>query len=451
METREMRARRFLLRAAVGLPAGGLLAACGGGGGGGSDPAAVLGASSTAPVPSTLSPLDAATYMVGMTFDSQGRERTILIGTGWAVDTNLLATNGHVVDAINDTARNLGRANVAVKRVSAYQSETGREVAILRAANHPSWNRSTRSPDVGLLETRTALPSVLTLEAPDGTTRLRKGDPLQLNGFPGDVFELVNADFQPGLSVPRSSLFSGTIQAIEHFDARVVVDPANLSTVDMYQHSMDTSGGTSGSPILSNGKVVAIHNSGLQQDVQIQGPNNQPTTRRIAIGTGSWGVHVKHVHNLLAFYRQGVLDRSLRFEMPPPPNAGQPAPGQGATAGGAGQAFRGAVTGPANGAASHQLQISVDAGLRVTGTSQWPAQQSGNPPLPARSFQLSGASDAAGRFEFVDDTPERIPGFRRGVYLGAYNSASGRIVGEYYEFNAATQELFYFGDWSASR
>lgn len=161
---------------------------------------------------------------------------------------------------------------------------------------------------MGLLETRSALPSILPLETSEGTTRLRKGDALQLNGFPGDIFRFVQENFQPGVSMPKSSLFTGTIQAVEHFDPRVVVDPANVSTVDIYQHSMDTSGGTSGSPILSNGRVVAIHNSGLQEDVLIQGPNNQVTTQRIAIGTGSWGVHVKHVQNLRNFYKQGVLE-----------------------------------------------------------------------------------------------------------------------------------------------
>ena len=98
---------------------------------------------------------------------------------------------------------------------------------------------------------------------------------------------------------------------------------------------------------------------------------------------------------------------------------------------------------------AHQLRVVVDQNLVVSGTAQWPA----NPALglPARQFSLSGRVQANGKIEFVDNTPELIAGFRRGVYVGNLNPASGRMSGQYYEVNESTNELFYFGDWSATR
>lgn len=455
--------RRMVLRGGAAIPATSLLAACGGGGGG--EPSAILSAGETAPgagsapapAPANISNLDASTYVIGLTLDVRGTKITVALGTGFAIEERLIATNAHVTQGVLDEARTLARQQIRVDKVSAFQSETGREFTLLRAATHPSYTGSSRSPDVGLFEVREAMPARLTLDAPEATTRLRKGDALQQNGFPGDIFRALYSNFQPGITVPRASLFSGTIQAIEHFDNRVVVDPERLSTIDMYQHSMDTSGGTSGSPILNGGRVVAVHNSGLQVRVQTVGPNGQPSAETVPIGTGSWGVNVKHLVNLVNFYRQGVLEADKSFSLPPSPQllqstatGGQSGTGQSAdpTRGGAGSTFRGTVTNPQNPNVQHTIQLTVNSNLQLSGTSSWPAAPARN--LPARTFNLSGRSDTSGRFEILDDTPERIPGFRRGVYLGLFNSASGAMVGEYYEFNQATNQLLYFGDWTAS-
>ncbi len=437
--------RRLILRSGMGVSLGGLLSACGGGGGG----TAVSATGGAAPAPE-LSNLDASTYMIGYTVEVQGRERTFLLGTGFAIEGNLIATNSHVTQGLLEEARSLAQAGIRLKKASAFQSETGREFPLLKAVIHPSYTGSTRSPDVGLFEAREQLPTRLTLESPEGSTRLRKGDALQQNGFPGDLFNAVFNDFQPGLSVPKATLYSGTLQAIEHFDTRVVVNPANLSTIDMYQHSMDTSGGTSGSPILSAGKVVGVHNSGLSYDVFVSGPNNTAVIRRIPTATGSWGINVKHLHNLVNFYKQGVLAADKSFTVPPPDSLlAAPGGGQSTTGGGAGNTFGGTVSNASNANVTHQLRLSVDQALKVTGTTQWPANPSLG--LAARTFNLTGTSDANGRFEFFDNTPEVITGFRRGVYLGFLNSASGRIAGEYYELNESTRELIYFGDWTATR
>ncbi len=467
MDRRTWIARRSVLRSGAGLSIGGLLGACGAGGGvdalttavssgtgtgagsgsgSGAGSGSGSGSSSSGVLPSNL---DASTFMIGYTIELQGRERTLLLGTGFAIEGNLIATNAHVTKGLLDEARALAANGIRIKRASAFQSETGKEYPLLKAVIHPSYTGGTRSPDAGLFEARDQLPARLQLDTAQGSTRLRKGDAVQQNGFPGDLFNAVFDDFQPGLSVPKATLYTGTIQTIENFDSRVVVDPANISLVDMYQHSMDTSGGTSGSPILSNGKVIGLHNAGLSYEVFVAAPNGQATIRRVPTATGSWGINVKHLINLVAFYKQGVLEADKSFTVPPPDALLAVAGGGQSTSGAIGGSYGGSVANPSNPNVAHQIRLSIDPALNVGGSTQWPA----NPALglAARSFALRGKADANGRIEVVDNTPETITGFRRGVYIGFLNPASGRITGEYYELNESTQELIYFGDWAAAR
>jgi V8-like Glu-specific endopeptidase len=428
----------------VGLVA--VLAACGGGGGGGESTSTAVSSGGTA-VP--ISNLDASTYMIGVTAVAQnGGSRTFLLGTGFAIADNLIATNAHVTKAVLDTARQIAQRGERITAVTAFQSETGRGTTLLTAITHPSYSNNTRSPDVGLFISREALSAKLTLEDPQVSARLRKGDALQINGFPGDLFNLVFRSFQPGLSVPKASLLSCTVQTIENFDNRVAVDPANIADVDMYQHGCDTSGGTSGSPIMSNGKVIGLHNAGINIVIQ-----NLATGQPEAINqaTGSFGVNVKYLHGLIALNSTGVLEADKRFQLPPSDAliASTATGGQSAGAGGAGSTFRGTVSNASNASVNHQVQLSVAQNLAVTGTTSWPANPSLN--LAARTFTLQGKSQTDGRVEFSDNTPEVVPGFRRGVYTGVLNAASGIFSGQYYELKASTNELFYLGDWTASR
>ncbi len=431
----------------VGLVA--VLAACGGGGGGGESTTTAVSSGGTA-VP--ISNLDASTFMIGITTVGPGGQRTTIHGTGFAVGDNLIATNAHVTQGVLDNARLLAPRQEKITAVTAYQSETGRAFPLLTAITHPSWNGDTRSPDVGLFVSREVLTAKLTLDDPQSTARLRKGDPMQLNGFPGVLFEAVYPNFQPGLSVPKSNLFSCNIQTIEAFDSRKVVDPTNVATFEMYTHGCDTSGGTSGSPILNNGKVFGVHNAGITLQFQVTA-NQQGQQRlvQVPLAVGSWGVHVKHLHNLIALNQTGVLEADKRFDLPPSDSlvASRATGGQVAGPGGTGSSYRGTVSNASNANVTHQVQIAVASNLAVTGTTSWPANPSRN--LAARTFTLTGVAQTDGRIEFRDNTPEVVPGFRRGVYTGSLNGANGVFTGQYYELNAAANELTYFGDWTASR
>ena len=436
--------RNALLAIALGL----LVVGCGGGGGGDSGSSTPSTGSGT--TTTNISNTDASTFMIGITKQNQqGASVTFLLGTGFAISDNLIATNAHVTKGVLDTARDLARAGEKITAVTAFQSETGRAYPLLTAVVHPSYSGDTRSPDVGLFVSREVLSAKLTLDDPQATTRLRKGDPIQINGFPGDLFNFVYQNFQPGLTVPKASLLSCNIQTISNFDNRKVVDPANLATVEMYEHGCDTSGGTSGSPILNSGKVVGLHNAGITVRFTATNQAGQQQFFQVPTATGSWGVHVKHLVNLVNFYNTGVLEADKRFTLPPPDALINAQPGQSAGAGAVGTAFRGTVSNSSNSNVTHQIQLSIAQNLAVTGTTSWPANPSLN--LAARTFTLQGTAQADGRLEVRDNTPEVIAGFRRGVYTGVINPANGVFTGQYYELNATTNELFYFGDWTAAR
>ena len=455
MDHKKRADRRIVLRAGAALPLGTLLAACGGGGGGNTDVGADTGGSPP-PAPIIASNDDLSTFGIGITFTENGATKTDIFGTGFAISGNLIATNAHVTRAILDTARQLARNRAgSVISVDAFQAATGRKFLMLEALEHPSYSTvsgtlgGTRSYDVGLLVSRDPLPNRLTLASNEEASAVRKTDVIDVNGFPGDVTGLIFANgFTPGVSIPQSSLFRGTVQALRNFDERVVVTE---QTIDMYEYSVDTTGGTSGAAVVANGKVVGVNNSGVIELVVRPGPNNTQRIDRSFTGTASFGLHVKHLRNLITEYETGVLAAQRRFRVPPPPeliNAAPNNPGGPGQSDATGRPFSvtANVVNAGNPLVNHTIQLNIDGNLAITGTSSWPAQPARG--LAARTFQLRGTGRPDGSVEIVDNTPDVIPNFRQGVYLGNVNFASGRIIGQYFEFNQPTNELIYFGDWT---
>lgn len=444
---------------------GGSTAAPSGGGGGGMPPVAgdpEFITETDIPIPATtrtivpmdpggadLADVDAATYVIIMFFQNAttGQSFNSILGTGFAVGGDLIATNAHVSGEILNMSRQIFQQGWRINEVRAFRSQTRESVQILEALVHPSYNNSTRSTDLGLFVASDPLPVALTLASDFEVSNIRAGNQMYLNGFPGDVFNTIfSRGFMPGSSIARATLFTGNIQSLQKFDERSVIDSNDPVGIDMIQHSMDTSGGTSGSPILIDGKVVAIHNSGLQYSSVAIGPDGTPTRQRDTIATASWGVHVKHLRNLLAEYRSGVLADEKRYRIPVADSL-LSASGQGASGGTqsfAGRTIAGTVSSPQSPNATHSIQISVDNNLNVVGTSNWPASAA----FPsARQFSLMGSITADGALQMTDNTPEVVPGFRRGLYRGNVNPASGRVLGEYFEVDSDNFQ-YYFSDWT---
>ena len=395
------------------------------------------------PQGSSRADLSDATYNIRIAVRApNGETLNFGLGTGFAVGGNLIATNAHVSSGILSEARQLARSGLRVTRVSAYRAETGDEIPLLEALVHPSWNGSERSPDIGLLVSRAPLPVALELATDAEVGAVRSGDAIIVNGFPGNVDQATFGTGFDELSIPRATLFSSNVQSLQKFDERSEINPNDPLDIDLFQHGADTSPGTSGSPILKDGKVIAVHNAGLQNPTLIA-VNGQAVVRTVPDATASWGVHVKHLKNLLAEYRTGTLEQDKRFRLPPGPELLQVAAGGQSTdvqgLGGDVSRFAGSLRATVSNAGdadvTHTIAVTVAPDGSISGTSSWPPNSGGG----AREFALSGGIDENGLFEILDDAPERL-GFRQGLYRGNVNGANGAVDGgEYYDVTESGQ------------
>lgn len=270
-------------------------AACGSEGGGTTTPTGGGGGCLDSSAASDL--LEQATYAIVLQVrvGEEGGEpvyRNTFVGTAWAVGDRRLMTNAHVAEV---------PLSIPGVRVVGVRAGTGEVVTILSAYVHPDYG-GTFSPDVALLTTQEALPGTpLPLAEAEGL-ELSSRQEVLLTGFPGDVESIFAV--RPGEAVPQASASSGQITALRNFDDAVVVEAGN---VDIIQHSAITTGGNSGSALFSCDRVIGIHNAGISFDVLAQGEGGQVTIQRVS-GTNRFGIHVKHIHDLLALVDAGSLE-----------------------------------------------------------------------------------------------------------------------------------------------
>jgi V8-like Glu-specific endopeptidase len=177
-----------------------------------------------------------------------------LVGTAFAIDRRTLATNAHIVEGIYDRFTNYDVAEVVAR-----QSGTDREVRIIGWAVHTRVlfdpvQDDPHSPDVAILKVDDDMEDTLDLAGAHVVSGMRIGDQLMLAGFPGDVYQL-----NPFALQARASLLGGQVSNLSDYEGNGV---QSAGDADVFQHSIPTSGGTSGSPIAYCGKVVAINYAG---------------------------------------------------------------------------------------------------------------------------------------------------------------------------------------------
>jgi len=180
----------------------------------------------------------------------------LALGTGFAVRADgVLATNGHVVRSLLGLVKKYRKQGSMVHPVAVMNRRPDRIYRIIDTLTHPGYQPGvTRSKDVTLLllDMRSArLPAVLPVATTSQLRKLRLGQSIALIGFPGEV----NDPYSPIATFKRGDIGRLTTLAQSHgaFEEMILV-----------QHSAPTTPGNSGSPIIDReGRVVAIHNSGL--------------------------------------------------------------------------------------------------------------------------------------------------------------------------------------------
>ena len=210
-----------------------------------------------------------------------------LIATAFAIDPKRLATNAHVVLGIANVLAHSDAAAVVV------QHESGTSARISRVWVHPSYNGDPfTSPDVGIIEVAGRLPGHLDRATYSEALSLEILDPVTLCGFPGDVAFLIDfANLEPDETIrPRASCYEGSISALRPLDPSEAATPTNSVLV---QHSIASTGGTSGSPLLDNrGRVIAVH----------------AATTTDEAGTNRFAARIDAVGELLDWIDNGTID-----------------------------------------------------------------------------------------------------------------------------------------------
>ena len=228
----------------------------------------------------------------------------VFIGTGFAVDSETLVTNAHVIDGLidwNDYIEDLNRtagtewnsAWTVVRNLTTSPS-LGSNVFLINHLSywqHPEWDGDNSSPDVGLLEIYEGhISRRVTLATSSEARRLRVGAPIATLGFPGELQGGDDwADF-----FPIATFKNGTISALRpRFEGQSYTAPHDTYIV---QHNLDISGGTSGSPIFdASGRVVAINNADISYWVDIG--DTQARITQTALG---FGIRADKIHEALS-------------------------------------------------------------------------------------------------------------------------------------------------------
>ena len=358
-----------------------------------------------------LANTNAATYAVygeAIVNSGAGPELThFQIGTAWAAGRRLLVTNAHVTEAFVEFAEQ----GLQLNRAIAIQAGTGEVVTLLRELTHPEYDGDPLgSPDVGLFTTQQELPSSLELAANDVMIAL--GDEVQIVGFPGDVTDFI--EIVPGETVPQATSLSGDITALRTHDDTEEVTNTNL---DVIQHQAPTTPGTSGSSIVSCGRVIGINNAGTVNLIATPATDGSLIIDRQSAAANNFGVHVRHIEEMVGLFEDNALQGT---EIPV--DADLTAVAASADIPMDALTLIGTVAGPDY---EHDILIAVDDDGTITGTSTW----------GENNFALSGQIFEDGSLFFVDDAPELNAELRRGFYEGQVINDT-TIEGTYYEEGA---------------
>ncbi len=226
-----------------------------------------------------------AAYLVVLKY-ADGRE--FAEGTAVPIAGDMLATNAHIVEA----REQLGQGDRMLVRAP---GANGQEFEVIQSRKHPAYDAfnaflqqdpfvvtttnayltASISYDVGILQIAagTALSPIMEIASADELASLKAGTPLALAGYPSEG--VAGSEVLPLAATPNLSLGIVTA-ATDMFQL-----PADVSERRLIHHNLPTTGGSSGSPMVnSNGKLVALNNSGNMINV----PTNVYPTGRIPSG-----------------------------------------------------------------------------------------------------------------------------------------------------------------------
>lgn len=195
--------------------------------------------------------------------------------TGFAVSPRLIATNAHCVRAAITEAERGGQLMVLRNKQSGAALGAQAVYADARFQN-AQLSRGGIGYDVGLLRVTQDLPTWVTLAEDRELFALHEGDGIFVYGFPGLTMNE---------SSPVATITLGLLNRVTDFSDNV----GTPETAQKLQHSAQTAGGSSGSPIfLPSGNVIGLNAGSLADDEQqiVVDPSNGQR-RQVAVNRSS--------------------------------------------------------------------------------------------------------------------------------------------------------------------
>jgi hypothetical protein len=228
-----------------------------------------------------------ALYWIGYTAKPEGGTRypVIFVGTGFAVNEFLIATNYHVGIAITNGFQEIRndldpiaiavRAGTRAYGDGTFGDGTFRLGEVMEDRDlwgfwDPRYDLTARSPDIALFgvyniddgESYYGL-DFARLATLDDAMDLQVGEEIGIYGFPG----ILETTHDPLTLTPNPTFKSGTVSALRPYNEEISLSSAfKVGLMGKFvQHNLETAPGNSGSPIFNTrGEIVAIHNSGIQ-------------------------------------------------------------------------------------------------------------------------------------------------------------------------------------------
>jgi V8-like Glu-specific endopeptidase len=211
--------------------------------------------------------------------------------TAFAVTARLLATNAHCVRAAITEAQSGGQTVVLRNKESGAALVATAVYADARFQD-ARYSRGGIGYDVGLLRTSEDLPTWVTLADDAELQALHEGDGIFVYGFPGLTVNEAS---------PVATITLGLLNRVTDFADNV----GTPQTAQKLQHSAQTSGGSSGSPIfLPSGRVIGLNAGSLADDerqIVVDPANGQ--RREVAVNRSSnfkYGMRADLIRQALA-------------------------------------------------------------------------------------------------------------------------------------------------------
>lgn len=210
-----------------------------------------------------------------LAYQRSGSARTQGFCTGFAVTRDIIATNAHCIQVANDEIAR-GSQIVALRNKAAGVVLPARPIYMDARFRDSRYSRGGTGYDVGLVRVTGTLPTFARLGTDAELFALHEGDAVFVYGFPGMTMNE---------SSPVATITLGLINRVTNFQDGI----AEPAAAQKLQHSAQTSGGSSGSPIfLPSGSVVGINAGSLadeERQIVIDPSNGQ--RREVEVNRGS--------------------------------------------------------------------------------------------------------------------------------------------------------------------